>query len=346
MSAAERPPVEGTGTQIWSSSDWREQAVAWLDEQLAAAGMSRTGDVDQPHNRPWATALRAPTERGNVWLKAAGPGTAFEIALYGLLHRITPDRVLTPIAIDVARGWIVLPDGGPTLGDSCRGIDLASAMVHILPEYARLQRDLAPHCEELLALGVVDMRSTCMPGRFEEALAVVGDYVDRSGSADERVTYKRVSAARDTFGAWCAELGRAPGAPSLDHNDLHPWNIFSTGGAAHAKFYDWGDSVVAHPFASLLAALGRLCDELHVGAGDPQILQVRDAYLEVFGDLAPHAELVHTLELACRVSKAARALVWVRALRTLSAEDAPHYARAPYRWLSSVLDESHLGNGG
>jgi hypothetical protein len=51
--------------------------VSWLDDQLAAAGIQRTGAV--------------------------------EIGLYELLHRTVPDRVLAPIAIDMARGWIVLP---------------------------------------------------------------------------------------------------------------------------------------------------------------------------------------------------------------------------------------------
>jgi hypothetical protein len=50
--------------------------VTWLDERLAASGIRRTGEVSQPHLRPWATALRAPTDRGPVWLKASGPETA------------------------------------------------------------------------------------------------------------------------------------------------------------------------------------------------------------------------------------------------------------------------------
>jgi hypothetical protein len=49
-------------------------------------------------------------------------------------------------------------------------------------------------------------------------------------------------------------------------------------------------------------------------------LHARDAYLEVFSDVAPHAELVETLELACRVGKVARALTWERAIRELAEE--------------------------
>jgi hypothetical protein len=84
----------------WSSDAWLGEAEAWLDQQLAANGIRRVGEVTQPHLRPWATVLRAPTTRGVVWLKAAGAETAFEVGLYGLLERVVPDRILVPIARD------------------------------------------------------------------------------------------------------------------------------------------------------------------------------------------------------------------------------------------------------
>ncbi len=51
------------GTATWSSPQWRDEAVSWLDGQLAAVGIDRTGDVEQPHLRPWATVLRVPTTK-------------------------------------------------------------------------------------------------------------------------------------------------------------------------------------------------------------------------------------------------------------------------------------------
>jgi hypothetical protein len=79
-----------TGTDVWASPWWVEQATSWLDEQLMSAGITRMGEVEQPHVRPWATVLRAPTTRGPVWLKATGPGTRFEVGLYEVLSRVVP----------------------------------------------------------------------------------------------------------------------------------------------------------------------------------------------------------------------------------------------------------------
>jgi hypothetical protein len=317
---------------VWLTEAWREEAVAWLDERLRAAGIARTGEVDQPRVRPWGTVLTAPTSGGRVWLKAPGADTVFEVALYGLLQRVAPQWILPPIAVDPARGWVLLPDGGPPLGEGLDSAELVDTLVAVFPAYGQLQRELMPRVPSLLSVGVVDMRASVMPKRFDEAVAAVGDYVARHD--EEKETYRRVLGMRDRFVGWCERLTQASVAPSLDHNDLHPWNIFMVNRTP--RFYDWGDSVVAHPFASMLVGLGIL----RASEDAIEVRRVRDAYLEAFTDLAPRAELVAELELAVRVSKVARALVWQRALSDQPGE----FASAPLKHLAA-LDNGWLSVG-
>jgi hypothetical protein len=290
--------------------------------------------------------LQVPTTRGNVWFKAAGRGTAFEVGLYELLQRVVPARVLAPIAIDTARGWLLLPDGGATLSARLGETDLTRALQQILPQYGELQRKLAPHVGELLSLGVTDMRAAIMPRRFEEALVAAEPYLQESGSSEERAAYAGVVAFRDTFVGWCSELAAAPVASSLDHNDLHAANILVSGPstAFEARFYDWGDGVVSHPFASMLVALRVLASELECAATDPRLLSVRDAYLEVWSDEASHAELFRTLELACHVGKAARALTWARAVASAGTAAAKEFRSAPLEYVLSLRDGVYFGS--
>jgi hypothetical protein len=204
--------------EVLATDAWRDQAVSWLDEQLAAAGIERTGEVEQPHLRPWATALRVPTDHGPVWLKAGGSGTAFEAGLYDLLQKAAPEHVLNPIAIDAGRGWMLLPDGGEPIGVRLAGPDVYEALLVALPQYGELQRDLGAYADALLDLGVADMRPSVMPERFEAALAAVSEYAERTGRSDELA---EVAALRPAIAAWCETLDAMPGSPSLDHNDLH-----------------------------------------------------------------------------------------------------------------------------
>jgi hypothetical protein len=327
------PAPEGHGVAVWSTAAWRARAVAWLDAVLADAGRARTGEVTQPHLRPWATALRAPTTGGVVWLKAAGPGTAFEVGLYGVLARVVPDRVLAPIAADPARGWVVLPDGGPTLRDRRDGAADVDGLAAALADYGRLQRDLAPRVDDLLAAGVADMRPAAMPARFDEAL-------DATAGALDGERHHRVAALRPVFAGWCAELAASALPASLDHNDLHDANVLAGDpGGAGTRFYDWGDSVVSHPLATLLVPLRVAADILGAEPADPRVLAVRDAYLAGFAPGAPGEDLVATADLAGRVATVARTLTWDRALRAAreQGEDAAGWADAPAETLALLL---------
>ena len=334
------------GSDTWATARWRRAATAWLDEQLDHQGIRRTGDVEQPHLRPWATVLTAPTTAGRVWLKALGPATAFEAGLYELLQRAVPQRVLVPIAVDAGRGWILLPDGGPPLADRLAGADLPDALAVVLRRYGELQRDFASEAGAARAIGVADMRPQVMPARFEEALESAGRSVASRGSGSEGDVLRQVAAQRGTYRSWCERLAAAPGEASLDHNDLHPWNMLlpRLDRPEMVRFYDWGDAVIAHPFAAMLVPLTWTQDRLAASLHGPELAQIRDAYLHVFRDLAPHAQLVATLELACRVGKVARALTWSRAIKQSDPGQLDeHFANAPLACLRSLLDRSYLG---
>lgn len=293
----------------WTGAAWRAEATAWLDEALAERGAWRTGEVVQARVRPWATVLTAPSSVGRVWLKASGAQTAFEAGLYVVLWEVAAEWVLEPLAVDVGRGWVLLPDGGPVLG----GVEgLADALV----EYGRLQRRVAPHVERLLGAGVVDMRPAVLPARLAEAVAVVrGELPAAFGDG---------TAAR-LVGEWAAELAGSAVPASLDHNDLHEDNVLSG-----PRFYDWGDSVVAHPFAAALHPLGVIRGGVGVAAAEV----ARDRYLAEFADYGSPRRLRAELELACRLGIVARTLTWARAAGAGPSE----FADAPRLTLMSLLD--------
>jgi Phosphotransferase enzyme family len=323
--------------RLWTSEAWRDQAVGWIDRRLADARLERTGAVEQPRVRPWATVLRAPTTGGVVWMKAAGPATAFEAGLYELLAREVPEQVLAPLAIDAPRGWMLLPDGGPPIGERLDGDALAAAMADALAQYGRLQRALAPRAGELPPLGVPDMRPEVMPERFAEALdAARASAPSRPptgapspSAASPAGVLAEVEALSDDVARWCERLAASPVPASLDHNDLHQQNVLGTG---PYRFYDWGDAVLAHAFAALLVPAQVL--------PAPQFERARDGYLAAFADLAPPTQLADELELACRVARIARTLTWERALRSAREQDEPidpFFGHAPFEELTGLL---------
>jgi hypothetical protein len=262
-----------------------------MEAELTAAGIEPRGALEITRERPWGSVGRIATDRGTLWLKVTAPATAYEASIYAVLAQVAPEHVLAPVALDRVHGWLLLPDGGPPAPDT------PDALVEAMRAYAALQRSAAPHVDALLAAGVPDMRPQALPQRFDEALAFVPAQL-----AD------RLAPLRPQIVAWCEQLA---GPASIDHNDLHTGNLFADG-----RFYDWGDAVIAHPFACLLVPLDV--------APDPDA--VLDAYLDGYADLAPRVDLVQTARLAVHLARIARAHTWERALRAALPGD-PHIER-------------------
>jgi hypothetical protein len=107
-----------TARARWLDPAWRTAALGWVEEQLARLGLAVIGAIEQPHLRPWSTALSVPTTEGRVWFKAGGPGNRYEAALLDALARWDTRGILAPLAVDVDRGWLLLPDGGTRLREA------------------------------------------------------------------------------------------------------------------------------------------------------------------------------------------------------------------------------------
>lgn len=237
-----------------------------------------------------------------MWLKVPAPGNAFEAHLYRILLEVAPNHVLNPIAEDTDTGWLLLPDGGPPLAEVAEGDELVEATIAALPQYAELQRAMTSRTEELIGLGLGDLRPDSLPHRLEIALAAM--------NTPPLPLVELVP----TFTSWCLQLTSYPIAATIDHNDLHPWNILGFGSDGNrtdrAIFYDWGDSVVGHPFGSSREPISRVRRLARLRAGHRDVRRMRDAYLEVFDDIIPRTDAIELIELAWKVAKTGRAVVW------------------------------------
>ncbi|MGW5190512.1 phosphotransferase [Kribbella sp. NPDC004138] len=294
----------------WEDPAWRAAALGWLDARLDEAGVRETGPR-RVRVRPWSVLVRVEAEEP-VWFKAASPGSAFEAGLGEALSRWVPSHVLTPYAVDAARGWSLLPSGGPLL----RSLEIGPReWEEALTQYAELQRALAPRVEELLGLGVPDARVSLLPSIFDEAVAGNGAL-----DAAERERLRRF---RPRLVAWCEELAGLGVPDSLDHADLHDGQIL-VAGAGRYTFFDWGDANVGHPFCSLLVALDRAADD----HGSEVVARLEDAYLERWTDGHSLPDLRRAAELARRLSQLTRAGSWARLFPTAAHIGDPERAAA------------------
>jgi hypothetical protein len=259
----------------------------WIDAELGRLGLERTGDPEEQRSVPWSRVLRVPTGDGAVWFKAVTAELRHEVAVTQAVAARAPDDVLAPLATDAERGYLLFPDGGPTV--RAAGTPPWS---DVLRRYARLQTRAVPHAGELLALGAFDRRPQSLPEQYDAIL-------ERHPAGD------RLRDARPAFRAACARLALLPA--TIDHGDFHDGNVFADG-----RIFDWGDAAVAHPFFTAVIALQEEPDSS------------RDAFLEPWEELLPRAGLLAQLEDALWVGKVARALSWQEVIDRLGLSTEEH----------------------
>lgn len=277
----------------WQQPAWVAEAHAWIHARLGDLGRPASGPIEQPHVYPWSTVMRVPTEAGPVWFKANAPELAHEAALSELLAGLDPDLVPPLLARDPATGWMLMADAGATL----RVADGESAWLagwrDVLPRYAELQVTATDDVEQVLALGVPDLRLAGLPARYEALL-------------DQVPAEPRFREALPAVAELCAELA-AYGVPeTVQHDDLHDAQIFVLGG--RHRVLDWGDACVAHPFFTLAVSLeGVLAWGLHDVEGSVDVRPFRDAYLAPF-EAAYGRSLAEAVPAALRLGWVCRAV--------------------------------------
>jgi hypothetical protein len=310
--------------ELWTSEPFLDEARNWVGEAVGSVGMTLTGEWEQPHARPWSSALRFETDQGRVWFKVNGPGTGHEAALTRALARHVPALVPELLAVDPDRGWSLMRDAGPVLRVVGEPDQLWDRWCLLLGEYAEAQLTLADHLDELAETGVERLPPDEMPVRLVRLVDELRRTpVDDGGLTAEEA--ERFDAAAPTYAGWCAELVESRVPTTVNHDDLHSANVCVD--RRGMRIIDWGDADLAHPFATMLATLNSIAWHAGTELSDPRVERVRDAYLEPFDAYGSHEDRVRWVGLARRTGCLGRALSYIRAL-----EGEPASAHAAADW--------------
>jgi hypothetical protein len=277
------------------------EAERWVRDRIPGAGPLRHVQTE-----PWAVVYRAETEGEPVWFKACSVRQAFEVPLTAALADRCPGVVTDVLAGDDDRRWLLMADAGqPLVGLG----NPPERWLELLPRYAELQIGETEHVAEHLERGVPDLRLERLSARYEELV--------RSPLPLDAAERAALTAFAPRFGELCDELADDGIGASVQHDDLHPYNVYLRGGAL--RILDWGDASIAHPFFSLFETFRFLERINRSGPDDPWFARLRDAYLEPWG--ADPA----SFDLALRVGGFAHAIAWVHQRDALREADRAEF---------------------
>jgi len=320
----------------WEEPGWFESASAWIQVQLNIHKLSLTGEIIQPHIRPWSTVLKVPTSGGLLYFKASAPSLAYEPCLTEALVRWRPDLMPELLGGDLERGWLLMRDSGEPIRESVRAKGDLSHWEVVLPTYAELQIELSDRVDELLLLGVLDRRLESLPAQFERLLEDTEAMCLGQPEGLTQAKYEKLQELQPRFARMCARLAEYGIPESLHHDDFHDANVFLRNG--RYILTDWGEACVSHPFFSMLVNLRSTAYSMKWDFNDPRLIPLRDAYLKPWERFASASDLLAAFRLAMPVAMVNRALTWHHVVSELEGESRSEHAEAVPGWLMEFLE--------
>lgn len=317
-----------TDHPVWQNTKWQKQAHDWIRAEAERNSIQLTGEIEQPHVYHWSTVMKVPSDQGMIFFKATAGETVYEIALTEKLAVWFPEDMPELIAVDPARGWMLMRDGGEQLRASIRPTKDVRPWEPVIGRYAELQIGLAKHVDEILALGIPDHRLAKLPALYSQLLTdeeslMIGQ--EKGLTADE---FQRLQNLRSRFESICADLAAFGIPESLDHGDFHDGNVLLKDG--RITFFDWGDADVAHPFVSLRTFFVSIETSLELDeySYTPEMADLLERYLKPFQKIAVKDDLHNAYRLSEPVASIVKTLQWRQSISRMDES-----VRAEYAWI-------------
>ncbi|PJI53025.1 hypothetical protein CTI14_34310 [Methylobacterium radiotolerans] len=188
--------------------------------------------------------LQLPTQRGQLYYKAAPAPLAQEGPLLNWLSERFPGEVTTVVALDKIRGGFLMQD-------------LGAVPLHETGHVARYEQVVRRYAQMQRAIVVISRTSPGMPARVSQNMWT--RFWPDSLTCRRRLPRRTWSgcgplarSSSPSANNWPLVASRTP----LEHGDFWPTNVALR--EEQAVFFDFSDATVTHPFFSLRLFLAEM----------------------------------------------------------------------------------------
>jgi hypothetical protein len=317
------PAPEPETTVVWESPEFHDELATWCADVLGEP--VRLENVKQ---RAWSTVWRVQAGDRLFYAKQNCRQQAFEAVLVARLAELVPTHVVPPAGVDAERGLLLTADAGEVLGD--HALADIEAWCRVVAQWAEVQQRLVG--EEL---GLTPMLASDAEEYVAERVAALAALPATDPRAMPAETAARLDAHLPVVRRWAEQVSALDLPVTLNHNDLHAFNVFVPRAGGALRFFDFGDSVVGDPLSALLIPLNMLARE---GTATDELERVARAFLEVWTDRASYAELREVLPASLQLARLMRHESWVRTMAPMSAAQLEEFGDAPAQWLETLME--------
>lgn len=277
--------------------------MSWAEPRGPAASLRWAGAETGVQQRTWN--LSSVWRLDGAWLKEGPPFLGHERNVVTWLGKRVPD--LVPRVLKAEGSRMLLADVPGTDRYEAEPAEIMG----MVEDLCMIQRLVADHLDELLALGVPDWREDPFTARVSRTVDAYADQL----APDERA---RLAKLVDGLPVRFAALAACGIPDTLVHGDFHPGNVRSDG--VRRVILDWPDSVIGHP-------------ALDVRAGpEPQ-----RHWAALWRKEIPGCEPERALELERPLGPLGGAAVYDAFLANIEPSEHPYHAADPLNCLRAAI---------
>jgi hypothetical protein len=253
--------------------------IKWAEEYLLSNGYTINNSPEQIQTTPWSKVIRFTTSRGYIYLKHTPPALSLEPAITKILY--DQFQASVPVVIDTNRELhcFLMKDCGNPLREYLKKNFKPSLLGQAIKQYTAIQYAVIENINIFLELGVPDWRLDTLPLLYKKMICH-DELLKEDGMTTQELDL--LHELYPNFLSMCEKLSNYKIPETLDHCDFHDNNILIEYDSNHMTIIDLGETVITHPFFSLITCLRNAVFRYNLKETDEVYFLLQDACFETW----------------------------------------------------------------
>lgn len=272
-------------------------AIKWAMDTLSLRGYVVNNLPELVQKTPYSSVTRFSVKNGCVYLKQMPAALSLEpVIMQMLLSRFHSN---VPVVIDSNKplNCFLMEDCGYPLREKLKNNFQFDLLIESIKIYTHIQVNAAKNINEFIKIGMPDWGLNKLPLLYKELIDT--DLLKYDGMTNEELVV--LNELYPTFVRICELLSSYKIPETLNHCDFHDNNIVIDDKTNNLTIIDWGETVVSHPFFSLISFMTHSAFRYHFKEADQSFIALKDASIEDWSEFAEKNFILEILLLAKKI---------------------------------------------
>lgn len=248
------------------------EIMEWAKASLLSKGYVITTTPEVIQSTPWSNVTRFSTSTCNIYLKQMPPALSLEADIMQILYDQFHANVPIVIDINKALHCFLMKESGAPLRTVLKNDFQVDLLCQAIKKYTYIQYKTAVHITTFLELGVPDWRLEKLSTLYLQ-LIHQNELLKQDGmNINDLNTLHEL---HPKFVSLCEALASYNIPETLDNCDFHDGNVLIDQ-FQQLTLIDWGETVITHPFFSLIRCLNQAKRHYALKETDKSYIELRN----------------------------------------------------------------------